>query len=373
MKPYFLERICIYLFALSLGLSSQAWCETELPPPLRIGAVLALTSDQAAPNKAFLEGIELAVDEVNQGPLWQGRKIELIAEDGRLLPKESFMAVKKLLDIDHVAALINGSVVESKAGGPLINKAKVPAITLWDASPEIEALGEYVFSIGLWTPGSAEVAASFAMSRLGKGRAFIFITEDQWSLELVKAFKQKFSLLGKDVAGVVSFNPGEGDFRSSLLRSRESNPDVLYITVGYNIAAFFQQLKQLHWKVPVITSDILSEDLLKSNPDLYEEVYQTQIYTPLKARTAHMLELYVQKFGRQCDWLPWVAWGYDALHLLARSLARVGPEGERIAMDLHTVKDFEGASGTITINEHRTSMRMPSVFQVRQGKFVLVE
>lgn len=372
IKQVLFHAAVVFLLTINLGVATGL-CDEKDTLPIRIGAVLALTGDSAAPNSAFLEGIQLALEEVNRQPIWHGRKIELIVEDGQLLPKESFRAIKKLISLDRVVAIINSSAIESKAGASLFNNAKVPAMTLWDASPEIEALGDFIFSIGLWTPSSADVAADFIVSKLDKRRTYVFNTQDEWSLELERELRKRLPEIDAQVVGTTTFNPGEDDFRTSILKAQKSGADALYVTVAYNTAAFFRQLRQQSWNVPVVTSDIISESLLAATPGFYEGVYQTQIYTPLAPATEHMLKLYEQKYKHRCEWLPWVAWGYDGLHLLARSIAKIGPDSEKIAAQLAAVQDYAGASGNITMTATRSSPRKPSVFQIRKGRFVRVE
>jgi branched-chain amino acid transport system substrate-binding protein len=369
MKQIFYPFVIAFL---SFIFSNPGLCNSGKLKPIRVGAVLALTGDQAAPSHAFLEGIHLALDEVNEKPIWENHKLEVIVEDGQLLPRQSYAGIKKLIDIDDVTALITGSVIESKAGASLINNAKVPTITLWDASRKIEALGKFVFSIGLWTPSSAEVAASFAQSKLGKHKPYIFNSEDEWSAELEEAFRKQISDAHGQIIGVSTFNPGETDFRSSIAKAQKSGADILYVTIGYNISTFFRQLRQSNWNVPVITSDIISESLIRTSPTLYEGVYQTQIFTPVAPRTAHMIKLYEKKYHRDCDWLPWVSWGYDSIHLFAQALSDTGPDGEKIAEHLASLKGYQGASGEMTMTPSRSAPRRPDIFQIRKGEFARV-
>jgi len=125
--------------------------------PIKIGALLALTGDVAMQNDAFREGIELATSQINEDGGLDGRTIHIHYEDTRLNAKEAHTAARKLINIDHIQAAINATVIEAKGAGPELENAKIPSITLWDASEDIQKIGRYIFSIGLWTPSSGEM------------------------------------------------------------------------------------------------------------------------------------------------------------------------------------------------------------------------
>jgi len=132
-----------------------------------VGAVLILTSDQAVYGKAMQEGMEIAVEDCSAKLKPHKRQIKVFYEDGALRPKQAHTAAMKLISQNSIVAAVNSAFSEVMANGQLFERYKIPAITLWDSSRQIEQLGDYNFAIGLWTPSSAEVSSQFALNQVG--------------------------------------------------------------------------------------------------------------------------------------------------------------------------------------------------------------
>jgi branched-chain amino acid transport system substrate-binding protein len=342
-------------------------------PPVKIGAILALTGEQSEPFQAMRQGMEIAQDDINRRGGIRSRPLAVIYEDNQHRVKEANTAARKLIAADKVVAAVAGSVVQANGSAPLFEKAKTPLIVLWDSSPAIDQMGDYIFSIGLWTPGSAEVAARFARKRIGVSKVVILNNNDSWSEELANSFKPSFTALGGEVLSIETFDPEQSDFKTSLLRLLHSGADGLYVTVSYNFPTLFKQIKELKLGLPVITSDIINDEYLKLNPGDYEGVYQTQVDISASKMTELLLNAYAEKYGHPCQKIPWVAWGYDSIQLLAQIMEKVGFDRTAIKAALYSVKGFQGSSGVIEFNHLGTSASLPAVFKIQNGSLIKVE
>jgi branched-chain amino acid transport system substrate-binding protein len=93
------------------------------------GQVAALHGPAQALGQGMREGILAAFDEANRSGGINGRKLELKSVDDGYEPEKTIKATKKIINEDHVFALV-GSVgtPTSKAGQPIATEAKVPFI-----------------------------------------------------------------------------------------------------------------------------------------------------------------------------------------------------------------------------------------------------
>lgn len=342
----------------------------ESSSAIKIGALLVLSGDLAAQNAAFRDGIDLATAQVNASGGINGHPVEVVYEDTRGNPKTANSAAKKLLSIDHVRAVILASVIEAKGAGYDLVKAKVPALTLWDASEDIQKIGNYVFSIGLWTPSTGETAGRFARQNLGALTAVVFGAEDEWSIGAGDYFSKVFEAGGGKVLKRFTFNPDELDYRAAPNTVKALKPDVIYSTITLAFVPFFKQLRALRMETPIITSDILNDYHLSSDPALFERVYQTQATVPDSAATKKMVADFKQHFGRSCDQVQYVALGYDALNLLAKALAIGGDDASKVRDAIASTKAYPGASGEITFDAQGSAAKIAAVFQIKSAKFV---
>ena len=68
-----------------------------------------------------------------------------------------------------------------------------------------------------------------------------------------------------------------------------------------------------------------------------------------------------------------MAVGYDAVGLIRQACATANiAKGEDLKRALYTIKNYKGASSDISINEKGSSPQYEHMYQLRNGKFILV-
>lgn len=347
----------------------------EQADALKIGAVLHLTGDQAEPAQAFLQGIQLAVDEINGKGGVLGKKLVIILEDDELKPRLAQTAAVKLVNADRVNAVILASYIEAMATGPYLEEQKIPSIVLWDSAKDIEDVGEYVFGIGIWTPSSGEVAADFIYENMGLRKIAIVNIQNEWSLAVSDFFKKEFEKKGGVVVDTQPILPSDTiDFRTTIMKVKESDADGIYSPITDGLTVFYKQLRELDFDKPIITSDIITENHIDVLKEAAEGIYQTQANDPGSPRTTHMKGLYIEKYNKELKQVLFASWGYDAVYMIKEAAERGNSaDSESIKNNLYRIQGFEGASGIISIDSNGSSKSLEKVFQIRDGEFVLVE
>jgi branched-chain amino acid transport system substrate-binding protein len=352
---------------LILVLARTASADTD---PVRIGALMVLTGQYAMQGTAFREGIELAIEEINAGGGINGRKLELQAEDTGNLPGNALTASRKLLQAKGLLAAVTTSYPELATGAAEFQRNKIPVVHLWDASPDIEAMGEYIFGIGPWTPSAGEVSAKFAIGNLGARTVVTFHIHDPWSQLVTDYFEKQFRALGGKVLTSYAFNPQDTDFRTAFSKVRALKPDVIYSPIGDNIVPFYTQLRQQIPDVPVISSDVIAEEHIQRAPAVFEGIYQSQMKDPGGAELELIAAAYSKKFKRPMT-LPWfVATAYDGVKLIAHCAQKVGSTPSSIRDCIAQTTNLPGVSQTLSFNPGGSSPQTERIFQLRNGKFV---
>ena len=358
----------LFIFCL-FGWEQQISADTK---SIKIGAILHLTGDQAMQGEAFREGIELAVENIDKNNTLNGKSLKIIFEDSMLSPKNAHAASKKLISVDKVTASINASFLETMATGKEFEISGTPAITLWDSSPQIENLGNFIFAIGIWTPSAGVVSAQYSYNELNAKTAVIINTQNEWSLSVSQFYKNEFEKLGGKVIEEISLNPTTKDFRSVFTKIKSKLPDILYTPVTDGVITFYKQLKQSKIKIPIVTSDIINQEHILASPRTFEGIYQTQALDPQNQSAAEFKSLYKQKFNKEPTQLLLSSWGYDAVQLLAIAISKCDTDRTCIKDELYKVKDFDGASGTISFTSKGSAPTMERIFKItdQQLKFV---
>ena len=339
----------------------------DSPATIKFGASLYLSGEWAPYGNAFREGIELAEEEFRSSKQGTSDKIQLVIEDNQYQPKIMQKVAKKLIDFDRVQATFAASYHDAKLIAPMFEAAGVPLIVLWDSSPKLEKLGKYIFGIGTWLPSSGHVSAQFASDRFKSKRVAILNSNTEWSLDVSDAFKHKAKELGMEIVRETSFNPDESNFKSILLKVKQDKVDAVYAPIDGNIVAFFKQASELGLGAPIISSDVIGEDYLREAPDAFEGVYQSQSLDPDSKSSKSFYEAYEAKFNKKIAYPLLTAWGYDAYKILADCFRNGARTRAEFTSCLYSIKDFKGASGTITIEKEGSSKVMAAMFQVRNG------
>lgn len=339
---------------------------------IKIGALMVLSGEFAMQGAAFREGVGIAQEEINSGGGIAGRSLRVIIEDTHSDPKFANSAAQKLISVDKIVAAITTSYPETEVGGAQFQRAHIPSIALWDSSPQIDAMGDYIFAIGPWTPSDAEVGAAFCVEKLKAKRASIINTVEPWSELIADLFSKSIEALGGKVVQRFRVNPGDADFRTLLAKIKSESPDVLYAPLTNEVVPFHTQKLLSRLAIPVLSAGIITEEHVLQNPAAFEGVYQTGIKDPQRPEMTALAMRYEKKFGKKLT-LPWfVATGYDAVMLYGSAIRIVGADSERIKEFLYTVKNFPGAAQTISISAAGSSPYFASMFRVEKGKFVLV-
>lgn len=322
MPNYFLAAVlamATFLPALGLAESNN--------DAIKFGALMPLTGEFAMQAAAFHEGARLAVEEVNAQAGLRNRLLKLVVEDTQGSSRSANSAAQKLISFDKVIAAITTTYPETQIGGAQFQRAKIPSLALWDSSPEIDDMGDYIFSIGPWTPSGAEVGARFCFEDLQGRTAVIVNNTEAWSELISDLYTKEFESLGGKVIKRLSINPSNTDFHTIIAKIANLAPDVLYVPLTGGIVAFHTQLAAARFDRPVVSADIITEAHILENPPVFENVYQSGIKDPNRPETKELAAMYQKKFGRKMT-MPWfVGTGYDAIKLLSLAVEKVGPEG----------------------------------------------
>ena len=358
----------IRILVLALLLCAQAaGADTK---PIRVGAIMVLTGQYAMQGNAFREGIELAVAEINDQGGINGRQLEFLTEDTGNLPLNSLTAARKLLRVDGLVAAITTSYPELVTGAREFQRRQVPVVHLWDASPDIEAMGDYLFGIGPWTPSAGEVSAKFAFRNLKARTVVTFHINDPWSKLVTDYFEKDFAAQGGKILQSYSFNPQEQDFRTVFSKVRGLMPDVIYSPIGDNIVPFYTQLRQQLPNVPVISSDVIADEHIKQAPAVFEGIYQSQMTDPSGPDFERVAIAYEKKFKKAMT-LPWfVCTAYDSVTLISLCAKKADPTPTAVRDCIATTKGLRGVTQTFSFNSGGSSPQTESIFRLRNGRFI---
>jgi branched-chain amino acid transport system substrate-binding protein len=341
---------------------------------IMIGHYGAMTGGTATFGISTDEGIRLALDGINAKGGVLGKPVKLVTEDTQGKPEEAVTAVQKLISQNKVVAVL-GEVASSNslAAAPVCQRARVPMLSPASTNPKVTQVGNYIFRSCFIDPFQGPVMARFAINDLKAKRvAVLYDVKQSYSTGLHDVFIAEAKNLGAEVVADESYSTDDIDFKAQLTKIRNTNPDAVYVPGYYTeVALIARQAKELGLTAPLLGGDGWdSEQFFKIGGDAVNGNYFTNHYSPDEDRPAvkQFVDAYKAKYnGKMPDAMAIL--GYDAMNIMAAAITQAGnTKGKDIRDQLAAVKDFPGASGTITIDKDRNAQKPIVVLKIEGGK-----
>ena len=135
---------------------------------VKVGMVGPLSGGAATYGQSVRNGVEIAVNEVNENNEIEGVVLELLAEDSEGDWSKAANAFSKLADQDKVNVIVGGVLSsESEAGGPIIMSAQIPTISPSSTATGL-TVGILIFSATVYPMSTGLQLAEYAVTELGE-------------------------------------------------------------------------------------------------------------------------------------------------------------------------------------------------------------
>ncbi len=319
----------------------------------------------------------LAEEDINRAGGINGKKIKLIFEDGKGGGLSAVMAAQKLVNIDKVKYILGGhSSPESLAIAPILEKAHVIMLAAITSSPSLTKAGDYIFRATAVSTIVAELLAPYAIEKLGLKRIAILYEETDYARPQAERFAELLSEHNAPAIDIQSYNPSETDFRTILSKFKIKKIDGLYVGVQSPDRALLilQQIKVLGLKAQLFGNEITGNSVSAylDSRDLFEGlIYAEPPFNQDSNNTSAFINRFKKRFNT--DSLPfgfWTAEAYDTVNLLAQVISECGDNVDKVKDCLYKIKDYDGVSAPISIDENGDGVRKYVIKQIRNGKGV---
>jgi branched-chain amino acid transport system substrate-binding protein len=344
-----------------------------------VGHYASLTGSEATFGQSTDNGIQLAVDEINEAGGVKGKKIRVITYDDKGDNRETGSAVSRLVTSDHVVAVL-GEVATGRSlvGAPICQDNGIPMITPSSTNPGVTEVGDMIFRVCFIDPFQAWACAKFAYEhdKVKAKKAAIFTDQaSPYSVGLRDEFEKSFTGFGGTIVAKESYQQGDPDFSAQLTAIRAAAPDVIFIPGYYtDVGNIALQARKLGITVPLLGGDGWDSSKLAGIAGkaiegcFYSNHYSHQDPNP---RVQDFIRKYKDDYKETPDGLA--ALGYDAARILADAIGRSSSlAGTDIAAELAKTKDFDGVTGKISIDNDRNAVKAAVIIEMKDGQPTLV-
>ncbi len=317
-----LRTACAFIFILAAGMAAA---QTNT---FRVGVIGPFTGPSADFGMPMLQGIQLAVDEINAVGGYLGRPLELVVKDDKANPDEGVKQSQAMLGekVNVVIGFCNTGVAAKSID--IFQNAKLPLIipcsTGSPLTAKFPARESYIFRNSARDAIQAPFVVEDIVKR-GWTKVAIFADTSGYGEAGLKDVEKALEAKKLKAVYVARFATGVKDLSDDLKAARDAGADVvLSYTVGPENAVIANGRKAMGWKVPQVGAWTLSFpffiDGAKDNAD-GALMAQTFIAEPSNERRAAFLSAYARKFKSKRITVPMAAaQAYDATYLLMYSL-----------------------------------------------------
>jgi branched-chain amino acid transport system substrate-binding protein len=335
-----------------------------------------------APREQFylplLNGIELAVREINASGGILGRKIQTISENdednvAKALDIASSFGANPSISavIGHAASYISvsTSVIYEYFGIVMMSpSSSTPALTKRGL--------KHVFRVIPSDEETGNCMAEFCMKQ-GYRKIMIYHVNNNYGIGLANSFQTSAWRLGIQVLDRRWYPDSSSDvgvFVSDLKywKTIFSFDAIFLAGTTPEAGLIIAEARKLGMDMPIIGGDGLDDDsLVTTIGDSAKDVFASSIFDP--ESTNEISRSFVEKFTKEYQQAPTdiAAEGYDAVMVLAEAV-RQGNSAvpARIVEALHSMTNYPGVTGPNTFNEKGDMIGKPIIIMaLRNGQF----
>ena len=346
---------------------------------LRIGVLAPTTGTWAFEGGEMLEGITLAVEEINsKGGINGTLKIEFVVEDTAGIPATAVAAMEKLVGIHKVPVVIGAfGSSNTLAAQEVAKRKKTPLVTPISLAPKITQLGNiWVFRACDNSQMISSVFTRWAVKDKNlKKWAFLAVNND-YGRGSVEAFSKTVKDLGGEIVSVDYFQLGETDYYSALTKLKATDTQALCLMgETMDLSRLVNQFYELGLDKKIIlmdpTSGTFNDKFIELTKGKTEGMigatrFISSIQTP-KAKA--YVSAYKKRWGHEPE--KYATSSYDTVHIVAQAIARADSVEPAAIREALTKTEYEGPQGKAYFDETNQLIIGEYIVVFRGGKFVV--
>jgi branched-chain amino acid transport system substrate-binding protein len=373
-----LRKLLLVVVLVLCSLASSA--AAEIPKaPIKVGVVLPTSGPIAYDGGLALNGIKMAMEEINATGGIEGNKIELYVEDSAGVPATAVAAMEKLVGMEKVAAVIGdfGSSC-TLAMMDVAQRSKVPLITPVSLAPKITEMGNIWMFRGC--DNSAMIAKAFTKWAVQEKKidkwAYIAINTD-YGRGSVEAFNEDLEKLGASVVFTEYFNQGETDYYPIVTKLSASDANGLCLfgeTVDLSrvVAQYYEMGLEGKMLIMDPTSGTFNEKFIELAKESANGIVGASRFVASIPTPAAQKFVADYKSRYNADPEKYAQAGYDCARMVALAIEKAN------SLDTETIRSalaglqYEGPQGKAYFDEKNQLIIDEYIVAVKEGKLEVV-
>ncbi|MDD2894367.1 MAG: branched-chain amino acid ABC transporter substrate-binding protein [Halothiobacillaceae bacterium] len=350
----------------------------RMPDLLRIGVAQPLSGPIAALGQDLLNGVTLAVRELNEaGFSVDGKRIalEIVSVDDKSDAAVGKQVAQQLVDGGIVAVIGHLNSGVSIAAAPIYAGKGIAQIAI-STNPKYTELG-FPTTLRMVANDTLQAAAlaAFSAEQLGGKRYAALDDGTPYGKDLAAGAIKRLEEVKKSVVVRQSYDDKTVAFDELAAKLKAENVDVIVSALNdFQVLALLQALKKINYtSVRLLGSDTAKTTDMEKGSGIIDGIYATSPILEAKEFTAgpQFLEKYGKAFGKP------PAYGghytYDSMYVLSQALQLAkSAKPEDITAALHKINGYAPVTGTMKwddMGEQRYAA--VGVYELRRGNWEL--
>ncbi len=349
---------------------------TKISSVISIGAIYNLNGTQSALDIPSANGAELAVQEINERGGINGKPIRLILYDGETNTTRISEMTTKLIQQDHVIAIIGMS--DSDMVVPAAQQAAAAGmvfITSGATSPLLsKEVPHYLFLACFGDNTQAAVGAEYARNDLNARTAYL-ISDDsmQYTRLLSHYFTERFAGSGGIIVGNISYTGGSGGYEASVqaIKALTQIPDIIYISCSPDdCGPLTHDIRKAGITVPIMGGDSFdtpecATTIAADDGDVYYTTHADISNSSSDPAMKAFISRYEQAFGQKPT--AFSGLGYDTVNILASAINK-SASSETLQDSLYAIDGYDGITGTLSYrNNSPIPVKSVTLMKINHG------
>lgn len=351
---------------------------SKVPDTIKIGVAQPLSGPLAALGQDLLNGVNLAVAELNKGGYSvDGKRVtlEVVPVDDRADAATGKTVAQQLVDAGVVAVIGHLNSGVSIETAPIYAAKDIAQIAI-STNPKFTQLG---FSTTLRMVANdtlqARAIGSFAATQLGAPRYAALDDGTPYGKGLADGATTQLKAEKKEVVLRKSFDDKTVAFDELAGELKAAKVDVIVSTLNdFQVLALLEALRKVgHTKVSLLGGDTIKTTDMAKGAGIIEGIYATSPVLEAKEFTTGkpFLEKYIAAFKKPPAYGG--HYSYDSTYVLSAAIQKAkSADPKEITKALHSINGYAPVIGTMTWDEKgEQRYGAVGVYELRSGNWEL--
>jgi branched-chain amino acid transport system substrate-binding protein len=320
----------------------------------KIGMSAGLTGYAATVDRAWRDGVEIAIDALNAKGGLLGRNVQLIVEDNRSEPQEAVTAYRKMISSDNVNVFASGCVSAGNfAAAPLVMRAETPMV-LCSILPQQPDQVKWAFTTIPPPRFEVETRLDYLKNKTTIKKIGVLHDPSPYANAQSAAAEKEAGDYGLEIVGNEQYKTDDADLGVQIQKMYAAGARaIIKIGLGGTTLTAAKNIKQLGLDMIMLTSlediavfrpvaDVLGDKFFfVASPS---QVYDALPANPLKTEIEKFLLPWRAKYGDRDP--NWAGRGWDAVTLIAAAATKTkSADGSKLRDALESIDGFQGTTG----------------------------